>query len=235
LEFLAAAHEYPDLDITGMLSYILDEPAVEQEEESNDGSSMQVRDIGHTGMTLADFCKLDMAQQARLKIWHVASLRIYTSFLFKLMNNPFRDAANRDGFVCTHPLPATMMFIDEALRMLRSVHAGNDNPNAPLEFWRGIKDMEVSKDFLKRGGTELACMSTSTDSAIVGMYALSRQPLILRIKASSFMSMGADISGFSLYASEKEVLFPPLTYLKPLGTALIQNYPGMVVDLEPQI
>merc|ERR1712060_375508 len=105
------------------------------------------------------------ALAARLKEWHVASLRIYTSFLFAYLNNPFRDPANRDGFQETHPLPATMLFIDEALRMMRSVYSTESNPNAPMELFRGMKDMELPEQFLKDGGTELAPMSTSTDRA----------------------------------------------------------------------
>lgn len=234
-EFIELHRDLGQATILEVINYILDEPAVEREEPSNDGSSMQVRDKGNSGLRLVDFCAFEAAVKARLKVWHVASIRIYTSLLFQFLNKPFRDPANRDGFQKTHPLPATMFFLDEALRMLRSVHASDPKPNAPIEFWRGLKDMDATEDFLRNGGTELACMSTSTDSAVVGMYALSQRPLLLRIKVSSFMAMGADISAFSLYASEKEVLFPPLTYLKPLGTARIRGYPGMIVDVEPQI
>ena len=99
------------------------EAAVEKEEPSNDGLSMQVRDKGNTGKRLADFCALPAALDAMLKEWHVACLRIYTSFLFKFLINPFRDRANRDGFQQTHPLPATMLCIDEGLRMMRSARA----------------------------------------------------------------------------------------------------------------
>jgi hypothetical protein len=47
------------------------------------------------------------------------------------------------------------------------------------------------------------------------------------------MSCGADISWLSVYPTEAEVLFPPLTYLKYIKMAPIQNSDGFVVTVRP--
>jgi hypothetical protein len=41
--------------------------------------------------------------------------------------------------------------------------------------------------------------------------------VLLRIVTKSFIERGADISYLSAFPGEAEVLFPPLTYLKPSG------------------
>jgi hypothetical protein len=57
-------------------------------------------------------------------------------------------------------------------------------------------------------------MSTTEDRAVAEKFAKSKAPLLLKLEASSFMACGADISWLSMYPAEKEVLFPPLTYLR---------------------
>ena len=49
------------------------------------------------------------------------------------------------------------------------------------------------------------------------------------------MSHGADISFLSVYPGEKEVLYPPLTYLRPirLYKELIGNTWYQVAEVEP--
>ena len=92
-----------------------------------------------------------------------------------------------------------------------------DNCDSTNEYWRGMKDLQTTRDFWEHGGTELAPMSTSVSKKKIGEYANSDHPLILRFVPSSFMDRGSDISWLSLYPSEKEVLYPPLTYLEPIG------------------
>ena len=95
--------------------------------------------------------------------------------------------------------------------------------------WRGMKNLKLRTN----GGTEPACMSTSTNKEVVAEYAKSDQPLIFRVVSTSFLSRGADIKWLSLYAHEDEILYPPLTYLKYLGQKRIKNSKGIVVDVEP--
>ena len=48
---------------------------------------------------------------------------------------------------------------------------------------------------------------------------MSREPeaLLLKIVVPDFMSAGADLQWLSAFPGEAEVLYPPLTYLKPTG------------------
>jgi hypothetical protein len=92
--------------------------------------------------------------------------------------------------------------------------------------------LELSEGFKTEGGTELGCMSASTSMEVVAGYAKSEKPLVFRIISDDFMSCGADVSWLS-YPSEKEILYPPLTFLKHAGATPILNSSGMVVDVKP--
>jgi hypothetical protein len=207
--------------------YILDEAASELEEKSNDGKSTIVRDEGHDGMRLADFKQHPDAVAAKLEDTHVAALRIYTSQAFGRINWPLRNEEQ------PHPFAATTLFISEGLKQLRAVHAVGGRATQTNEFWRGMKDLVLTDDFIKNGGTELGCMSTSTKKDIVANYAMSHQPLVFRVISDGFMSCGADISWLSMYPAEKEILYPPLTYLKCVRVTKIKNSAGVIVDVSP--
>jgi hypothetical protein len=213
-------------DITTM-KYILDQPAEEQVNDSNDGNSTIVRDKGHNGMLLLDFKRHPTAVAARLEEAHVAALRLYTSTAYGRINIPLRNQEK------PHPFAATTIFLSEALKKLRSVHAGQE-ASEHHEFWRGMKNLQLTEDFMKHGGTELGCMSTSTDKDIVASYARSQQPLVFRVISEGFMSRGADISWLSVYPGEAEILYPPLTYLKFERSYKIKNSAGTLVDVTPQ-
>mmetsp|Transcript_48942 Transcript_48942/g.116317 ORF Transcript_48942/g.116317 Transcript_48942/m.116317 type:complete len:81 (-) Transcript_48942:33-275(-) len=76
-------------------------------------------------------------------------------------------------------------------------------------------------------------MSTSRTKAVVVGYAKSKKPLLFRIKVSSPMDMGADISWLSTFPGEHEVLYPPLTYLKPMIRQPIKGCEGFVYTVKP--
>ena len=76
-------------------------------------------------------------------------------------------------------------------------------------------------------------MSTTSDLAVVAGYARSRAPLLMRIKVDSPMELGADIHWLSMFPGEEEVLFPPLTFLKPMFKQQIRNSAGVVVTVRP--
>lgn len=48
-------------------------------------------------------------------------------------------------------------------------------------------------------------------------YSLSGNSLLFKIVANDFMVIGADLQWLSAFPGEAEVLYPPLTYLKPTG------------------
>jgi hypothetical protein len=178
------------------------------------------RDIGNEGKTLDDFLKHPNATKAELEKAHVLALRLYTSNSYTRLNTPFRWPA-ADG--SPHPYAATVFWIWDAIRKLRAVL---DPTHFPMTFYRGMKDMEVAKQFVERGGTEMACMSTSADKGEALKFAESRVPLLLQFEIENHMQCGADISWLSMYPEEKEWLFPPLTYLKVLKTSKAKSGEG---------
>ena len=70
-------------------------------------------------------------------------------------------------------------------------------------------------------GVELAFMSTTNDLKVAVRYCLSPHSLLFKIVASDFMSMGADVCWLSAFPDEEEMLYPPLTYLKPTGRSQV--------------
>jgi hypothetical protein len=224
-------------EVDEFVTYILDEGAREQQDPSNNNQpgSTQTRDKGHAGFRLKDFLELSFkdkngrfAQYTTLGLEekHIAALRIYTSPLYWYINVSLRNPQQKS------PYPATILLLDEALRLLRQVHAG-DRAQERKEYWRGMRNCKIPREFEQCGGTEYACMSTSTEKAIVAEYAKSQTPLIFRVVASSFASSAADISWLSLYPDESEMLFPPLTYLRYIRTLGITDCPnGNVIEVE---
>lgn len=82
-------------------------------------------------------------------------------------------------------------------------------------LWRGIKDARVDDDFVHRGGTERAPMSTTRDLKVALEYCASNHPILIRLCTESFMERGASLAFLSCFPLEVETLFPPLTYLGP--------------------
>jgi hypothetical protein len=61
--------------------------------------------------------------------------------------------------------------------------------------------------------------------------------LIFRLTTSSFMNLGCDISFLSAFPHEKELLYPPLTFLQPTGKVHKLTYGGQpfkIIEVEPQ-
>jgi hypothetical protein len=177
------------------------------------------RDIGNEGKTLDDFCLMPEAVQAGLTRAHVLALRLYTSNSYFRINGPLREG------VKPHPYAATAYFVHSAIAKLRTTRA-NDTSGLRT-FWRGMQDMAVSQEFMNRGGTELGCMSTTQDRALAetkfAKVGEQPNPLLLKVEAASLMNCGADIQWLSMYPEEKEVLFPPLTYLLPVGKPVVEG------------
>ena len=86
-------------------------------------------------------------------------------------------------------------------------------------------------------------MSTTTDIEIALRYSARGSGggaacVLLRISTSSFMSRGADISSLSCFPAEAECLFPPLTFLQPVGspeTVMVDQTAFTVMDVQPHL
>eukprot|EP00301_Raphidiophrys_heterophryoidea_P024005 c7660_g1_i2.p1 GENE.c7660_g1_i2~~c7660_g1_i2.p1 ORF type:complete len:826 (+),score=231.93 c7660_g1_i2:349-2478(+) len=219
------------------LDYILNHPAQEIEVMGND-LQVKRRDVGNEGRTLQDFCKLNQALTAELRECDVVALRLYTSSTFRQINQPLRARSKTQHDSGSwksnpHPLPATTYFIYHALKKLRAVNLAAAKFE-PVTLWRGLRDKTVHSTFLARGGADFACMSTSTDLRVVAKYARSANPLIFKIAVDSPMDLGADISWLSMFPEEMEILYPPLTFLKPIRTQPINNLEGgQLITLKP--
>jgi len=160
-------------------------------------------------LVLADFVKHPIAQQAELNAAQIVALRLYSTAAFKAINGPLRDGRRRTP----HPLAATVANLTEAIKKLRAV----DTENKALDLWRGMRNLGTTSKFESHGGSELALMSTTSDPTVAVRYALSGHSLLFKVSATSFMNRGADITWLSAFPAEKEVVYPPLTYLQPTG------------------
>jgi hypothetical protein len=208
-----------------LMQYVLDEVALEQEEMTPYGKV--TRDEGHAGMRLEDFAQHQNAHVAKLELPHIAALRIYTSNAHKCINDPLRNGEQ------PHPFAATTFFLAEAVKKCRAINAVEHLIGDRQEFWRGMKDFELTDDFRLQGGIELGCLSTSSTKGAIDGYAKSEQPLVMCIVSESFMDRGVGVNWLSLYPNEAEVLYPPLTHIKYLKTRAIANSKGIVVYVKP--
>ena len=151
-------------------------------------------------------------QMAKLERHHVLALRLYTTSSYSKINDPLRS----DPPVRPHPFAATTYFISEGIKKLRAVSAQLPDAYEGRVFWRGMKDLGFDADaFLEKGGTDFACVSTTANQSVaMNTFATSSLPMVFRIVSESPMDRGADISFLSVYPSEEEYLYPPLTYLR---------------------
>ena len=150
------------------------------------------------------------ATTAKLQAQHVLALRLYTTSSYARINDPLR----RDPPQRPHPFAATTLFIDKAIKMLRAVAASLPNAHTALVYWRGMKDLGLTMEFLQKGGTEFACLSTSASQEVAVSFAASSLPLVFKFATKDFTSRGANIGWLSVYPNEQEALYPPLTYLR---------------------
>jgi len=227
------------------INYVLRETAKEQEVESNDGTKSRIiRDKGRSGWTLETFYQQEESRNARLTLEEVAALRLYTSRLFAVINGPLRQRRPEPSIMSEgsqksakshikHPLPLTTLLIERALKKLRANHWQANKKFKTFYLWRGLKDRTLGSLAELAGGCDPACMSATPNLGIVAQYAQSKQPLIIRFKVDSPMDLGANIAWLSLFPTEEEYVYPPLTYIKVLFTQEIKNVPGSVVTVTP--
>ena len=68
-------------------------------------------------------------------------------------------------------------------------------------------------------------------------FAASALPLVFRFVTKDFMTRGADISFLSVYPTEQEALYPPLTYLRCLEMKMetLSGVQLLVATVEPMM
>jgi len=180
---------------------------------------------------LADFVSHPDACTARLEAAHVAALRIYTTAAYKVLNGPLRDVAS----TAAHPFPVTIAFLREAIGKLRAVGAEEDTregkTQTKLDLWRGMRDTQPTESFLQHGGTELAPMSTTTQLQVALQYSAASSSLLFKLRTDNFMDRGASLQFLSAFPCEEEVLYPPLTFLKPTGKRMSILHKGRTITI----
>ena len=176
------------------------------------------RDIG--GLALARFCTKGEALQAGLTTAHVLALRLYTTNSFRQINTPFRRGC---AAAMPHPFAATAFYVYDGIKRLRKVLADAPGAGEPCTFWRGMSGARVTQEFMeqftRKGGTDMAPGSASNDRAVAERFAKwdddeVSDAVLLKVEAADHTCCGADLAWLSVYAGEREVLFPPLTYLE---------------------
>ena len=127
-----------------------------------------------------------------------------------------------------HPFAATTFFVQEAIKRL-----GSDDgrgAGAARTYYRGMRSMATHgpawERFLEDGGTEMAVLSVTTDRDVAvefasgiggggggGVGTEGGDGLLFEIVVKDTIGCAVDISWLSLFPEEKELLFPPCTYL----------------------
>ena len=170
------------------------------------------------------------------------------------INNPLRDR-ERYKERRPHPLPATVFYIQDGIKKLRAVEHDNSSTssshgeakmsttrqNKNVVLWRGMKNVHVSQEFKMEGGTELAPMSTTSNLDIAIQYGTcSTGSLIFKLVVPDALAHGADLQWLSAFPGEAEVLYPPLTFLRPTGREqeLVSKVSGArvsIVEVTPDL
>jgi flagellar hook protein FlgE len=231
-------------EVKNILHYIRNESASEKMYENG------IRDFGRSGLKLEYFLNHKKAKQANLSEAEVVAMRLYTTFAYTFMNNPLRDEDRyKRNEPC--PLPVTTTFALDGIKKMRKLYATmevsskSNEPNKKEQpqteetvLWRGMRNLKIAREFMKSGGTELAFMSTTTDVNVAVRYSLSPNSLLFKVVSSNFITMGAEVQWLSAFPGEAEILYPPLTYLKPTGRTQVTiqtNELGIIDDPSPRI
>ena len=204
------------------LHYVLHEEA---------GAHEEMQEPGRGGKRLAYFVQHPNARVAGLEEVHVVALRVYTSQAYASLNTPLRSG---DGG-SKHPFAATVAFIAEGIKRLRAVHEGG---HTSRRLWRGLRNIHGTS-LARTGGTERAVLSCTPHLETAARFATSREAFLFLITVKSFMQGGASLEFLSCMPHEREVCYPPCTYLKPTGRLQRLELPGklqcVVAEVTPHV
>jgi len=114
-----------------------------------------------------------------------------------------------------HPFPVTMDLLADGIKRLRANET--ENAEETIVLWRGLRNVALPAEFLQHGGSEKAPMSTTRDLSVAVQYSASGCAVLLKLVVEGFHQLGADLAFLSAFPGEKEVLYPPLTHLRPTG------------------
>ena len=151
------------------------------------------------GKSLGYFVNHESSKKAQLVLEHVVAIRLYTTAAFPTMNDPLRWGGK------AHPLPITIAFLTDGIKKLRAVGAHASDAHEAKDFFRGMRGLQVNAEFLDRGGTEKAPMSTSSELSVALQYSGNAETrLIFKVVTSSFIERGASLQYLSAFPGEVE-------------------------------
>jgi hypothetical protein len=223
------------------LDYILHDTCSEKEVPGHG-----VRDCGRdAACSFEHFMQHENVAQAHLTKAHVLALRLYTTPAFRTINGPLRDQTRSTP----HPLPATVYYLREGIKKLRAtLKTGEQTTNGAGQkvagakhtvLWRGLKRVHLTNQFKDCGGTELAPMSTTSELQVALNYGTCDEGSVLfRICVADQLVHGADLKWVSVFPNDAEVLYPPLTFLRPTKRMQEVNVNGIcvtVIEVTPDL
>ena len=169
-------------------------------------------------MRFLDFVALEIVIFCQLTEVEVFALHYYTTAGYKGINWPLRDLKRRAQRL-QHKFAVLVFTLANAIKKLRAWTANADNAHQAVDLFRGMSNRKIFDTFMKEGGTELAPMSTSAELEVALHYSQGPEGTIstlLWIHTDNFMDRGVDLEWLSAFPHEKEYLYPPLSYLKPI-------------------
>jgi hypothetical protein len=83
-------------------------------------------------MKFEDFVESCFAKECGLSCEHVLALRLYTTMVFRDINDPLRDTARKDRKE-PHQLALIVYWLSDAIKLMRTVAANSENANRPQE------------------------------------------------------------------------------------------------------
>jgi hypothetical protein len=211
----------------------------EEDEQVPEGKLPEVDAADHRSIkSIGELMKEEMVSEAMLCFEEVLALRLYSGPMFMKYNTILREfpvdllkqfKGNRYTTTIHLILSAILKLSRvQPIPKERLVYRGLGGRRLPKEFY--VRDKTLSK-----GGVEAAFMSTTTDQATAVRYSNFGDKglgIIFEIELGK-MSTGADISIFSQYPKENEILFTPLTHLEIVGQPQTASVPPLLSARRP--
>ena len=133
------------------------------------------------------------------------------------INFPLRDKERRASGGA-HKLAVLVFILNTAIKKVRAGAGNSGDKHKAMDLFRGMGNRQIFKDFMSEGGTEFAPMSTTAQLWVALKYSRGGEvATLLWLRTKNFMDRGVDISWLSAFPHEKEYLYAPLTFLKPIG------------------
>ncbi|KAK3240601.1 hypothetical protein CYMTET_49568 [Cymbomonas tetramitiformis] len=179
--------------------------------------------------------KLAAAEHVPLRREEIIALRLYTGPMFTTYNSLLRKVLNGEVYTGNRYVN-TIIAINSGILKLSKIQKA-------VKVFRGLSGRVLPEEFWQpnahgvMGGVEMAFMSATTSEQVALNYAKSSEegkPAFLFEIQMGMVDRGADLSPFSQYPYEKEIVFAPLTGMEVVGTPRTKDEctPGSLVSAQ---